>query len=232
MKTKTFFRTRSYFNMPRYQVLNTIVQELEQFEKTTNLTNFSVADFVAHLAGHPEFGFRSDKTKGSESESLERDYNISGIDLTIAQFIFYMTRYAKLYSKRILKDTPIKSLEEFGYLATLISFNQLTKIDLIQRNVHEKPTGMDIIKRLMKSGLISQEQNPDDQRSQVVSITPLGREITLGLFREMDKLTRVVTGPLSPIEKAQLAHYLKKLDDFHNFNITNRKTAELEDLIP
>ncbi len=152
------------------------------------------------------------------------------IDRVIAQHLLFMYRYVKHYSRKVFRDSSVKTLEEFSYLATLLQYQALTKAELIKKNVHEKSAGIEIIRRLVKLELVTQQENPDDQRSQLVAITPAGRQELFRLFSSMDVLGRVAAGPLSEAEKTQLAFLLKKLDDFHFYNYLHRRDEELHQL--
>ena len=91
----------------------------------------------------------------------------------------------------------------------------MSKMDLIKKNVHEKPVGMQIINRLINQGWIEQRNSKTDKRSKVISISETGLQ---ALGNQMDKIrqaTSIVTGNLSQNEKMELIRLLNKLDDFH-----------------
>lgn len=60
-----------------------------------------------------------------------------------------MNRYAKSYSKSAIFDSGFSTQEYYIYLINLKIFGDMKKINLIKKNVHEKPVGMKIINRLM-----------------------------------------------------------------------------------
>jgi DNA-binding MarR family transcriptional regulator len=96
-----------------------------------------------------------------------------------------------------------------------MTFPSLTKMELIQKNVMEKTTGLEIIKRLIQYGFVEQFDDPDDKRSQRVTLTVAGREEIFRLLPTMEKVGDKVKGNLNDIETKELLFLLKKLDQFH-----------------
>lgn len=133
----------------------------------------------------------------------------------ISTLLVHMNRYAKTYSKSAIHDSEFSTQEDFIYLITLKSFGEMTKMELIKRNIQDKPTGIQIINRLIKKGWILQGSSAIDKRSKVLSITDEGLD---ALNNQMDKIrlaTKIVTGNLSHNEKMHLITLLNKLNDFH-----------------
>ena len=148
----------------------------------------------------------------------------------IGQLIGLMYRYAKNYTKKALKNTPIQTIDEFTYLATLME-NPLTKTQVIERHAQEKTTGMAIIQRLLRQGWIEQRDNEADRRSHIIQLTALGHQILRGGFAEMGKVARVVEANLDTAEKAELTRILEKLETFHRTVFDNEKTEDLDIII-
>ncbi|WP_164111639.1 MULTISPECIES: MarR family winged helix-turn-helix transcriptional regulator [Sphingobacterium] len=136
-------------------------------------------------------------------------------DSAISTLLVHMNKYAKNYSKAAIYGSDFSTQEEFIFLIVLRAFGPMTKMDLIKRNVQEKPAGIKVIDRLLKQGWVCQIDSDQDKRSKVVSLTPKGVEI---LDAHMDKIrmaTRIVPGKLTELEKNQLIALLTKLEDFH-----------------
>jgi len=143
------------------------------------------------------------KEKGRSAESV------------INTLIVHMNRYAKSYSKSAIFGSDFSTQEDFIFLITLKSFGEMSKMDLIKKNVHDKSSGMQIINRLISQGWVEQKNSEKDKRSKVLKISSSGLEV---LAEQMDKIrdaSKVVTGNLTYTEKMELIRLLKKLDDFH-----------------
>lgn len=157
------------------------------------------------------------KEKGRSAESV------------ISTMMVHMNRYAKSYSKSALLGSDFSTQEDFIYLINLKAFGEMTKMNLIKKNVHEKPAGMQIINRLIAQGWVNQTASETDKRSKVLKITEKGLAV---LQNQMDKIriaTQIVSGDLTHHEKMELIRLLHKLNDFHQ-NIYD-KNIRPEDLL-
>lgn len=143
--------------------------------------------------------------------------------------IVHLNRYAKSYSKSAIFGSNFSTQEDFTYLINLKAFGEMSKMDLIKKNVHEKPVGMQIINRLINQGWIEQRNSKIDKRSKVISISEAGLEALGNQMDKIRKATAIVTGNLSQNEKMELIRLLNKLDDFHR-QIYN-KNIDTENLL-
>lgn len=134
----------------------------------------------------------------------------------IATFIVRLNRYAKNYSKSAIHGSDFSTQEDFIYLINLKAFGEMIKMDLIKRNIHEKPVGMKIINRLISQGWVAQHESKKDKRSKVISITEKGLYVLNQQIGKIRQATDIVSGDLNQTEKMQLIYFLKKLDDFHH----------------
>ncbi len=143
------------------------------------------------------------KEKGRSAESA------------ISTLLVHMNRYAKSYSRSAIYGSQFSTQEEFFYLINLKAYGAMSKMKLIRKNIQDKPTGMQIINRLLNNGWITQQPSAEDGRSKVVQITGKGEQV---LERQMDRIrqaTKVVSGDLSHGEKMELIRLLNRLDHFH-----------------
>jgi DNA-binding MarR family transcriptional regulator len=141
-----------------------------------------------------------------------------------------MYRYVRIYIKKALKESPIQTADEFSFLITLMTYESMTKTELITNQVMEKTSGTEIIKRLLKQGLICEFADQDDRRSVRVAITDKGRRVLIATFPGMDAVAKIVIGNLSEPEIRTLYYLLKKLDFYHNDIFQNKRGRSLEEL--
>jgi DNA-binding MarR family transcriptional regulator len=189
----------------KYEVLKELIKLSEAYEEELKPSEWQREQFIGWLLqkGKREQGF------------FEKNDNIPSQDGLIAMFISFMFKYAQFYSKRLLKDSPIYSLDDFGMLAGLFPDKELRKTDLIKRGIMEKSSGNEVLKRLLKQGLISEKSHPEDGRSKLIYISPAGKAAMLSISKGMNQLSKHVTGNLEEQEKASLLHMLMKLHQFH-----------------
>lgn len=193
----------------KYKLIKDVIGLLEEFENQENIQHdiYGFKQWIADQHQQEELALAIDwegKDKGRSAESV------------INTLIVHMNRYAKFYSKSAIYDSPFSTQEEFIFLINLKAFGAMTKMELIKKNIHDKPSGMQVINRLIANGWVTQEESETDKRSKVIQITPQGIE---ALDQQMDKIrnaTKIVTGKLNDQEKNQLIYLLEKLNDFHN----------------
>jgi len=143
-----------------------------------------------------------------------------------------MNRYAKTYSKSAIHYSAFSTQEEFIYLINLKAFGGMTKMELIKKNIQEKPAGIQIINRLIQQGWVKQSVSQTDKRSKIIEITTQGLD---ALDAQMDKIrraTQLVAGNLTHHEKMKLIELLNKLNEFHHPIFTqNIDSSELLDKV-
>jgi MarR family transcriptional regulator, lower aerobic nicotinate degradation pathway regulator len=191
-----------------YSFLKQLIALAEEYEQQTGNNKPEFAAFRSWLQGE-------ELPVVDTTRTVPEGYGEGHMPGMIARMIVFMYRYAKLYIKKALEGLELQSIEEFGYMTILIQFQPLTKTALIQKNIHEKPTGMEIIKRLVKLGYIEEKQHGEDKRSKNLFVTEKGRTMMAGLYKNMDKVSRLILGDLNVAEQWQLFTVLKRLDNFH-----------------
>ncbi|WP_295129190.1 MarR family winged helix-turn-helix transcriptional regulator [uncultured Chitinophaga sp.] len=207
-----------------YALLNSLVAQLEAFEKEHQAgAQTDIADFAAWLGNR----VLRERKGVKQADNTELDVSI---ETEIGRKVIKLNRYVRLYSRNALQHTQIQSSEEFSYLATLLKHGQLKKTELITKNIHEKPTGMEIIRRLLNAELIDQQDDPADQRSKILKLTPKGRGVLFQVFKKMEKVSTLASGNLSREEKHDLLYLLSKLDDFHDHLFTTDRKNIYADL--
>ena len=105
----------------------------------------------------------------------------------------------------------------------------MSKIDLIKKNIHEKPVGNLIINRLLKQGWIDQKDSTKDKRIKIIYITEKGELALENQMKKIRQATQIISGNLNHSEKKELLRILTKLDDFHQ--PIYQKNIENKDLI-
>lgn len=196
-----------------YTLIKDIIEMVRRFEDENHETSRYSADadgFERWLVD----GFRRDQPTGPEPEWEGKDQGRSP-DSVINTLIVHMNRYAKSYSRSAIYGSDFSTQEDFIYLINLKAFGPMSKMDLIKKNVHEKPAGMQIINRLIAQGWVDQKESDSDRRRKVISITAEGLEALEGQMAQIRQATSIVTGDLTRPEKMELIRLLTKLNDFH-----------------
>jgi len=196
----------------KYDILKSVVNLLEEFE---------VENFLGGTYPNDIEGFKKWIVVNYKDEEINNEPNWEGkekgrsAESVINTLIVHLNRYAKSYSKSAIFGSSFSTQEDFIYLINLKAFGEMTKMDLIKKNVHEKPAGMQIINRLIAKGWVKQTNSEIDKRSKVLKINNAGLEVLESQMDKIKKATEIVTGDLTHNEKMELIRLLHKLNDFH-----------------
>ncbi len=169
-----------------------------------NTTDLQLEDFVSWLV--------STRNRQPEKDSTDVIPNHHGL---IAMYLSFMGRYAAFYSRRVFKDTAIYSTDDWGILITLYPGQQYTKTEVIRRCLKEKSSGNEVLKRMIKQGLIREEAHPTDGRSKLIALTTEGKVAYQSVESRILRLSNVVVADLDNLEKNTLLSLLSKMNRYH-----------------
>jgi DNA-binding MarR family transcriptional regulator len=218
------------FVMKKSEILTTLINHFFVFDaEKGNQDEYSIDEFLGYLNAKSVSQELPRRDISGEKKGLFGDeYSNTRSDISI--LIVLMNHYAKWYIKKALRDSYLQTPEEFSFLVTLMTYDSLSKSELITKQVMEKTSGSEIIRRLIKKGLIVESADKNDKRSIRVSVTKYGREEILKILPLMSKVTKIVAGNLNAEEINTLSYLLKKLDYFHNDIYLNNKDQSLSDI--
>ena len=198
--------------MNNYNLIKENITLIEQFE----VENKVFKRFSNDIDGFKKWIIEMDKVDSNiEQPQYEGKDNGRSLESVISTLLVHMNRYAKSYSKAAIYDSPFSTQEEFIYLINLKAFGEMSKMDLIKKNIQEKPVGIKIINRLINNGWVKQQNSSTDKRSKIIQITKSGLKILENQMAKIRQATNIVTGNLTNSEKIELIRLLKKLEDFH-----------------
>jgi len=215
----------------KYELLQEMVGLLEEYEQNTREREPSMMGFSVWL--NQKMGYFSPAmTHASYQAQGQSSYADPATDRAtqLTMLITYLYRYAKHYTKKALEQTPLSTLDEFGFLVTLLDRDSLTKSELINLHLLEITSGIEIIKRLTRQGLLETFPDPDDRRSRRVRLTEKGRGVIFQTMQEMQKVTRLVAGNLSEDEQQFLLPLLNRLNDFHAVIHNQDRKSDLDEI--
>ncbi len=195
-----------------YKLIRDVVDLIRDFEQeTAGFGNFTpdVDGFRNWLSGQES---RKESTRKLNWEGRESGRSAESM---IATLFVHMNHYARNYFRSAIHGSEFSTPEEVIYLIVLRFNSGLSKMELIKKNVHDKPVGMQIINRLIAKGWITQTRSDLDKRSMVISPTSEGLKALDNLMDKVRHATRVVTGDLTNDEKMNLIELLQKLNNFH-----------------
>ncbi|KFF12139.1 MarR family transcriptional regulator [Chryseobacterium soli] len=197
-----------------FTLLKEVINLLENFDSENKNEAYpsTLKGFTAWIADRET---NSVHTTNEEAE-WEGKENGRTPESAIATSLVRLNRYAKTYSKSAIADSDFTTQEDFIYLINLKAFGAMTKMELIKKNIHDKPVGILIINRLIKQGWVQQTDSTVDKRTKVIEITEEGKSALEAQMNKIRQATHIVSGNLTHSEKMDLIRILNKLDHFHS----------------
>lgn len=206
-----------------------VLKEVNEFELSSSYkSNCTVEDFRIYLN---EKAYQND-TPQELNHKLGID--IFKIENEIAKETFLLSRYAKILVKKAMENHPDLVSEDFTYLFRMMNYESLTKSQLIEKNAHEKQTGIEIIKRLVKNGLLEEFPDENDKRSVRIKVSEKGKKVFFESMNDVSSVSKIMCAKLTDEEKQNLLSYLKKLNTFHHnvyLNFRNEDLGEIKKLL-
>lgn len=179
--------------------------------------DLTIEDFcVAYLA----------ENTTNQKEDARNYFSIHG---ELGKMVGRLGAYASMYSKKALTKLNINNIEDLIYLMALSEMGTPKKSELIYQMLSEFPSGIDIIKRLLKNGFVEEFPDETDKRSKRLKITPAGIGIVSLGFPEIQKVSQMAFGKLSEAESNILANILRKLERFHDNHYKSIRNSEFEE---
>ncbi len=133
----------------------------------------------------------------------------------IGHLLARMNLFVKNYAKLPFQEIGFTNLEEFRILQIIDRVKNINKSQLSNESLMEFSTVVDILKRLIKQGLVNQFQDEKDKRSSLLQITPKGINLLNTSYTTLANLQPNVAGDLSLKEQGILIDLLMRLNNFH-----------------
>ncbi len=208
------------------KLITELLTEVENFSNSEGYSsNATVENFRQFL------NQKSYEREKPENISSKNKLEVFELENEIAKQVILLGRYSKNLIRKSMENHHDLANEDFTYLFRMMDYESLTKMQLIEKNAHEKQTGIEIIKRLVKNGLFKEFPDENDKRSVRISITDKGKKVFKESMKDVTVVSKIMCGTLSGKEKGNLLDYLKKLNTFHHTVYTNFKTETTEKIL-
>jgi len=207
------------------KLLKELLDYTDSFQKEKGSTD--IKEFAMYLRDKVVHG------KATVEDDYKKENYMAYKEMPKVEFSTLLTglyRFARIYVKKAFHSTTINTVDEFGFLASILKERSLLKNELIKRHYMEVSSGSEIIKRLIKNKLIYEYQDPNDGRAKRVSLTEAGFKEIMTAFDEMHKVSEIVVGNLSQEELTETLTVFNKLNYFHINIHSNSKDEDLDSI--
>lgn len=132
-------------------------------------------------------------------------------ELLIAFKLMHLNKALKKQTKSVLSDSNVSSIDEYSFLLHLNHQESFRKMEIVEMHNLEAPTGIEIIKRLIKNKFVEEFPDEDDKRAKRIKITKSGvKELSL-IEPKINLIFTKFTEPLNLNEKVKISGVLDKL---------------------
>jgi DNA-binding MarR family transcriptional regulator len=207
-------------------MLKQIMDYVESFEKETNSSDLK--EFSIYL---------KDKLIIPDNQKVESNFEKSNFEnykiypeVEFSTLLTGLYRYAKHYIKKAFLNTSFKTIDEFGFLASLLKEKTLLKNELINIHLLEISSGSEILKRLIKNELIYEFPDEKDGRAKRVALTDKGKQEIFTAFDDMHKVSEIIIGNLNKNEINEALSVFNKLTYFHQHIHEKDRNTTLDNL--
>ncbi len=88
----------------------------------------------------------------------------------------------------------------------------------------EPPSGIEVLKRLIKREFIEEFDDPDDGRAKRIRITEKGKQKIKIILPKMEQVFSSMSADMSLNEKLHVVSFLQQMNDYHIKNIPKTRT--------
>lgn len=154
-----------------------------------------------------------------------------GNDLSLAKQLGKANSLVKAYFKIALRQISDMELEWYYFLDAIAAAGEIRKNDIVSFHLLGEPTtGIDIINRMLKAGLIAERVDPDDKRARLIKLTAKGKHRHHQLNVLLDAIAAEVFHAIDTEVKIKMEAALAKLTGEHAAAIKNKKGKALDSI--
>ena len=186
-------------------IVKELVEQLNRFESEKGQEPKDIKEFTVWL----------NQVVFEHHASMESGHQENDIDMELTFLLIMQSKHYKTYCKDALANTEINSPDEYSFLYHLSLVDSFRKMELIHIHLLEAPSGIEVIKRLLKKDFIEEFDDKDDKRAKRVRITNKGRKETDKITPQMKLVYSKMTAEMSLKEKLYIVSMLKELNDYH-----------------
>lgn len=182
-----------------------LLEHLQGFSKDKGREPNDIEEFVIWL----------NEQLFNHSHSSESAHDSDHHDMELTFLLIMQNKHYKTYCKKALHDSEINSPDEYSFLYHLTHVESFRKMELINIHLLEAPSGIEVIKRLLKKELIEEFADKDDKRAKRVRISVKGEQELSKTSPIMKEVFAKMSAEMTLKEKLHVISFLNKFNDYH-----------------
>lgn len=137
------------------------------------------------------------------------------VNYRIGYYINRINRYGKYLSRYFLDNMPISTIDEFSFLMAIKALPNPSKTEVYEHTVTELTTGQQMMRRLIKLGLVQERVDEQDKRLRRVFLTEQGERVRQLAHAEIQKECDLVFEALPFGKRQELLLMLEQIDQLN-----------------
>ncbi|HKK87351.1 MAG TPA: winged helix DNA-binding protein [Saprospiraceae bacterium] len=179
-----------------FALIKKLIEYTEEYQKKHS--SDKIEDFTIWLNNE----LFTSRNKGTHSTHDE---------LLIAFKLMYLNKALKKQTKIVLSESNVSSIDEYSFLLHLDYQESFRKMEIVELHNLEAPTGIEIIKRLIKNKFVEEFPDKEDKRAKRIKLTKKGKTELMKIKPKINTIFSHFSEPLTLNEKIQLSGILDKL---------------------
>ncbi|MFC0514281.1 MarR family winged helix-turn-helix transcriptional regulator [Mucilaginibacter angelicae] len=139
-------------------------------------------------------------------------------------------KFHMAYSNKALEGTGFDQIEEFGILVTIHNMGNPIKSEAIYNNIIELSSGTNMLIRMKKRGLVTEDEDIDDKRVKRLKVTPKGEKALQTAKEQVQKVAYMMLHDLSDGDKLLCIQLLKPIDKRFSGMYQKQKNKPFDDI--
>ena len=194
-----------YIMKTTLNIAGEVINWLELFTEQNATKDVSLKSFILWL---------NSKLFADEHEDHSK-HDTDVLDMELTFLLALQHRHYKAYAKAALGESELSSPEGFSFLYHLSLADSYRKMELIKMHLIEPPSGIEILKRLLKKQFSEECDDPDDKRATRIRITDTGKKEIQVILPKMQDVFTSMSADMSLNEKLHVVSFLKHMNDYH-----------------
>ena len=188
-----------------FKVINELIQWFETFTEENPDSEIDLNSFIIWL----------NSKLFADEHANQSNHNHDVLNMELSFLLALQNRHYKAYAKEALGESELSSPEGFSFLYHLSLVDSYRKMELIKMHHLEPPSGIEVLKRLLKREFIEEFDDPDDGRAKRIRITETGKQKIQIILPKMQHVFSSMTADMSLSEKLHVVSFLRQMNDYH-----------------
>lgn len=181
---------------------------------------FWLAGEVADQVEDPAAIYHAKKPSVAEQQVVQDDHLPN---IRVAYLLWRLNKILRVYKKPIFDTEGLKSQDEFAILSHIYKVGECTKKEAVETHFIDRSTGIDMIKRLVRRGMLTDRVCPQDRRARLIQLSSDGEALLHRIYSRLVDIPEMLIN-MTHLEKEAFLQQLEEMNKVHTHNLNNTLT--------